>query len=181
MLVHGQFKKRDTHTTHCLYALSCLNQGASCHIGYVVQEHRSYPDNEVSGYGDNRPFGAFGVFKSQILRPDERISPYKDPAALDKGRPHPLVPAPGDPPLADVLSCRVFRGCKSHVGGDLFGGLESCHVLQFDKHLYAGKNAHAGDAPEEFHFVCILINAGQFHHALRYPLDFPIQVFVKMN
>ena len=34
-----------------------------------MQKHRSYSDNELSGYGDNRPLGAFHTFEFQVLGP----------------------------------------------------------------------------------------------------------------
>ena len=71
----------------------------------------------------------FILLSFRCLGPNERVSPHKDPAALDKGYPHPCVSRAGDPPLMDVLPCRIFGGRKPYVRSDLFRSLESCEVL----------------------------------------------------
>jgi hypothetical protein len=125
-----------------------------------VQKHRSYSDNELSCYGDNRPLSPLGTLQSQILRPHERVSAHKDPRALDKGCSYSCVPAPGDPPLGDMRSCRIFRWSEAHVRGDLFGGLKSCEVLHLDQDLHAGEKADAGYGSQEAYPVRILIGTG---------------------
>ena len=97
------------------------------------------------------------AFESEILCPKVGIFRDQDPGALHQVGPHPLVPAPGDSPLARSFSCRVFCWGQADVGGYLLRALEPRYVLQFDKEFYSSKFTYAWCSTKEFDLLTILL------------------------
>ena len=98
-------------------------------IRHVIEEHTPDDEEELSRDGDGGPLSSPEVFRLEVLQPDRGILRDERPRALDEIGPHPLVAAPGDPPLAYSFPCGVLRRGEPDEGGEFLGALKPRYVL----------------------------------------------------
>ena len=129
----GQFDIiRDSLSITFLYRqfLPYLSRSQGRHpIRHVIEEHAPDDEEELSRDGDGRPLPSPEVLQLEVLQPHPGILRDEYPGALHEVGSHPLVAAPGDPPLARPFPCRILGGGEPNEGGELVGAFEPRHVL----------------------------------------------------